>query len=247
MPSIKNLVRNMVRKIGFDIVKYPSSKFRTVPVFDLSVQFLMSAQGPNLSFIQVGANDGCFGDPLRKYILNFPWYGILVEPQPDVFATLRKNYDRVKDRLLFENVAIAETVSEVAMYKANSGYGNSVYAASVVSVNPRVVARQLGIKQTDLEQFTVPSSTLNELVSKHNISNLDVLQIDVEGQDYNVLKTLDLSKTTPRIVQFEHGHLSPHDVDNAVRYLSTNGYCILYGANQLDTIALHETFPLSID
>jgi FkbM family methyltransferase len=236
----------MVRKIGFDVVKYPASKFRTIPVFDLSVQFLMSSHGPNLSFIQIGANDGCLGDPLRKYILNFPWYGILVEPQPDVFATLRKNYDTVKDRLVFENIAIAETVSEVTMYKANTGYaGNSAYAASVVSVNPRVTAKQLGIKQTDLQQFSVPSCTLNKLISKHDISNLDILQIDVEGHDYNVLKTIDLSKTTPRIVQLETGHLSTNDLNNAVRYLSRNGYCILY-TSQLDTIALHETFPLSV-
>jgi FkbM family methyltransferase len=245
MGILKQFVRNSASRFGLKIMKYPTSQFRTFPVFDLSVQFLMAVQGPKLQFIQIGANDGSFGDPLRKYILNFPWHGIVVEPQPDVFAKLCGNYDAAKERLTFENVAIAGNASTVAMYRAKSiEPGAEAYASSVVSMDPKVIAKQLHTRQSELEPLSVPCATLDKLVSKHQMSHLDILQIDAEGQDFNVLKTLDLSKTAPLIVQVEHGHLSPQEIDRLVQYLDKGGYRVFYGGYQGDTVALHERFPL---
>ena len=252
MILLKQALNKFASRFGYNIMKYPSSQFDTVPVFDLSVQFLMAVQGQKLEFIQIGANDGSFGDPLRKYILKFPWHGIVVEPQPDVFARLCANYDAVKERLLFENIAIADHAGTITMYRRRAlplaGSGDSqasTYAASVSSMNPEVVARQLHIQKGELERFSIPCSTLDKLAVQHQMFHIDVLQIDAEGQDFSILKTLDLSSTAPLIVQLEHGHLSPVDVDKCVHYLSTNGYRILYGGRQSDTLALHETFPLA--
>ena len=103
MSYFKTLIRSLFRKFGYRIQKYPSVTFSSVPVFDLSVQLLMAARGPCLNFIQVGANDGRYGDPLRKYIMKHPWHGILIEPQPDIYAKLCENYASVRDRLIFEN------------------------------------------------------------------------------------------------------------------------------------------------
>jgi Methyltransferase FkbM domain len=83
-----------------------------------------------------------------------------------------------------------------------------------------------------------------KIVRKHSMSNIDVLQIDTEGGDFEVLKTLDLSKTSPLIVQFEHGHLTPQEIRGAVDYLNSHGYRVLYGGHQIDTLALHKSFPL---
>ena len=35
-------------------------------------------------FVQVGVHDGVMHDPLRKFILNNNWQGILIEPQKDM-------------------------------------------------------------------------------------------------------------------------------------------------------------------
>lgn len=244
MKLLRQPILDLAGHYGYSVLKYPSSQFRTVPVFDLSVQFLMAVQGPNLQFIQVGANDGCFGDPLRKYILNFPWHGIVVEPQPDVFKKLRGNYDAVKDRLIFENAAITNAAGPITMYRAKAGDSDPDYVSTVSSMNAEATARQLHIQKSQLEPFSVQCATLNQLVDKHGMPHLDILQIDTEGHDFNVLKTLDLSRTAPLIIQLEHGHLQPKDVDKLVQHLDKNGYRVLYGGRQHDTIALHETFPL---
>lgn len=198
MELLKQLIRNLASRYGFNIMKYPSSQFCTVPVFDLSVQLLMAVQGPMLQFVQVGANDGCLVDPLRKYILKFPWHGIVVEPQPDVFARLLSNYDAVKERLIFENVAIADGADQVIMYRAKiCDPRDEAYASSVVSMNPRLTAKMMHMRRSQLEPLSVRCTTLDKLISQHRMPHLDILQIDAEGQDFSVLKTLDLSTTAP--------------------------------------------------
>jgi FkbM family methyltransferase len=245
MKLIKALTRKAARKLGYQIHKYPSGEFLPISVFDLSVQFLMAVRGKDLNFIQVGANDGEYGDPLRKYILNFPWRGVLVEPQPDVFAKLKKNYEAIKDRLIFENVAIAKGVSSITMYKAPGNH--DTHQSSVVSTDPKQIGLQLGLRSQQLERFLVPCTSLNNLIKKYRMSQIDVLQIDAEGCDYDIIRDLDFSEISPLIIQFEHGGLAPRDVTRAVDCLDSHGYHVLYGGYQIDTIALHKSFPRLID
>jgi FkbM family methyltransferase len=181
MLFLKELLRNAARKFGYQIQKYPSAEFLSVPVFDLSVQLLMAVRGEQLNFIEVGANDGRSGDPLNRYVMQYPWYGMLIEPQPDVFVQLCENYASVRDRLIFENVAIANGLSTITMYR---GQGRDW---PITSVHKKVVAQ---LAPHDVELLTVPCTTLDELIRKHGMSNVDILQIDAEGHDYEVLKTI---------------------------------------------------------
>lgn len=244
---VTELIRKVARRAGYQIQKYPKSAFSPVPVFDLAVRQLMTLKGTQLSFVQVGANDGCFGDPLHKYIVRWPWHGVLVEPQPDVFNKLCQNYAAFKDRLIFENVAIGMRSSLELYIAPSSSEGQAEYPSSVVSARPSLVATQLGIGVEDLQKITVPCLTLNELAKRHRMTHIDVLQIDAEGQDYEILKTLNLLITRPLLIQFEHGHLSPGEVDGVVHYLASHDYRVLYGGHQVDSIAVSKEFISLID
>ena len=238
MAFLKELLRNTARNFGYQIQKYPSVEFSSVPVFDLSVQLLMAVRGERLNFFQVGANDGLSGDPLNPYIMQYPWHGMLIEPQPDMFAQLRENYASVCERLIFENVAIANGLSSITMYRGQSK------DYPITSVHRRVVAQ---LAPHDVESLTVPCTTLDTLIKKHDMSHVDILLIDTEGHDYDVLKSLDLAATSPLIIQFEHGLITSQEMDGAVRYLSSHGYRVLYGGRQIaDTIALHKNFPVMV-
>jgi hypothetical protein len=58
-------------------------------------------------FLQIGAYDGLAGDPLRPIVAEDErWYGILVEPQPQAFERLQRNYRDAAHRLVFLNCAI---------------------------------------------------------------------------------------------------------------------------------------------
>jgi len=46
-----------------------------------------------IAFLQIGSNDGIGGDPLREFIVGSAnWHGVFVEPVPQMFAQLRRNY-----------------------------------------------------------------------------------------------------------------------------------------------------------
>jgi FkbM family methyltransferase len=240
---LKDLLRNSIRRLGFEIRKFPRSEFQAAPVFDIVVQLFMAKHGESVSFIQVGANDGSFVDPLRRYILNYPWHGILVEPQEAAFKTLQANYAAAEGRLKFENAAVSDGASSISMYRAPSNYeGDKTYAASVVSADPEVAARQLNIDKSRLEQFSVRCITLDDLVDKYSVTKLDFLQIDTEGHDWHVLKTATLSRISPSIIQFEHGHLSNDTIDKVAEFLDVNEYSIYWGGHQGDSIALSKSF-----
>jgi FkbM family methyltransferase len=244
--AMKRLIRDAARKAGFSIMKYPVSPFRIMPMFDLSVRYLMAVKGNNLQFVQIGANDGVFGDPLREYVVKFPWRGILVEPQPAVFERLRANYDTQKERLIFENLAISDHSGQITMYGPKRDHADpTAYETTVTSVDSKVTGKQLRRSRGQLEALKVPCLTLNGLLEKHQMNSPDVLQIDVEGHEFKILSNLDLSRFTPLMIQFECGHLSASDIDQTVQRLTKANYRVMYGGIQSDTLAFHENFPLN--
>ena len=63
--------------------------------------------------MQVGANDGVYGEPLRSCVRRFGWKGILVESRPDVYARIVENYRDSAEHLIFENIAISPDAAQV--------------------------------------------------------------------------------------------------------------------------------------
>lgn len=242
--AMKKIIRNTARRAGFSIMKYPASPFPVMPVFRICVQYLMAAKGEVLQFVQIGANDGVFGDPLRDFVVKFPWRGIVIEPQPEVFSKLRANYDAQKERLILENVAISDHSGTITMYalKKEQGANLTTLETSASSADPRIAGKQL--HSNCLQAFTVPCLTLNDLLDKHSMTAIDILQIDVEGHEFKILSALDFSRYTPLLIQFETGNLSPKEIDRTVQCLTKSNYRIFYGGIQMDTLAIHKSFPL---
>lgn len=230
-----------LRRSGISIMKAPGVGYEPLPVFRLAVEMLMQIKGNSLRFIQVGANDGVYGDPIRPYILGNGWSGILVEPQIDVYNRLKQNYTAQRGRLIFENVAIG-TGPGLALYRppASLEEGQGVpHGLTVVSSDPEVVSRQTGIPKQRLEKIQVQCITLDELVEKHAYQGFDVLQIDVEGFDLDVLFTLSLEQQRPGLIQFEHGHLDRMQLASAADHLTRHRYKLYYGGRDSnDSVAM---------
>ena len=62
------------------------------------------------------------------------------------------------------------------------------------------------------------------------------MHIDVEGYDYHVLRQIDFSRFSPKLIQYEHQHLSDDELAASTALLSSRGYrCVNFG---LDTLAI---------
>ena len=66
--------------------------------------------------------------------------------------------------------------------------------------------------------------------------NVDLLNIDVEGYDFEIIKTIDWTKCIPEVLIFEYRHLNLQDFKSAISLLKKQGYkCFL---NDYDVLCL---------
>lgn len=197
---------------------------------------------PGFLFVQIGANDGIQEDPIRKYIHKYHWKGILVEPVKEYFERLVVNYADCKN-LSFENVAIDIEPGNKTIYKVKNNHTNgpTQWKNGIASLNPGH-HKLSGTSSEEIEAVQVKAITWETLICQHKIQSLDLLQIDAEGYDATILRSIDFTRIRPKIIRFEHNLLSgahtQRDVEAAIGLLMANRYHIF--ADKSDCIAYLE-------
>jgi FkbM family methyltransferase len=187
----------------------------------------------SFSFLQIGANDGFFNDPIRAIIDRFPgwkWEGILVEPNPKIFGSLQGNY-KGYEGLSFEQVAITDENKPITLYVSDGLADESVLS----SLSRSAAALSLGAKKSRIKEVSVPGCTLSTLFAKHNTTNLDLFITNTEGLDHDIMVQL-FSKThvCPHIIRFEHSLMRRADYAECCELLKIHGYALLQvGTNTL--------------
>jgi Methyltransferase FkbM domain len=82
----------------------------------------------------------------------------------------------------------------------------------------------------------VPCDTLRNILAAHDVVRVDLFHIDTEGYDYRVLRQFDFDRFRPRVVLYEHTHLTKTERKNATNLLKAYGYRICCG--RFDTLAV---------
>jgi FkbM family methyltransferase len=179
---------------------------------------------PRARFVEIGANDGEFGSALRRFILRREWSGVLVEPSPRAYARLRENY-RELDRIALENAAIAGHDGRTRLYELDpAAAGDPEWALALGSLDREHLVRQAPELTAHVTSEEVESLTFRTLCERHGIDALDLLVIDTEGHDHEILRQVDFRTIRPRLVIYEHLHLSPSTRADCDRLLSDAGY-----------------------
>ena len=216
-----------------------------MPHFNLRhfVQTLGRKRGKESFVLQIGAMDGQLFDPMHEYITQYQWSGLLVEPIPAQFARLQKTYAN-QPQLQLANVAIAEEVGTANMYHLPTdkvdnktlpkwGYGTSSFFKDRNALAFDEV-------QEHIEQIEVKTTTLPKLLADHKVQEIDLLQIDVEGYDYQVLKQFDFSKYQPLIINIEIVNLPKAENTATKKLLDEHGY--LHTKAGYDVLAISPKF-----
>lgn len=188
---------------------------------------------PRAFFVQVGACEGAIGDPLGYFMRVAGWRGILVEPVPYLAERIRANCSDLPGVVL-EEAAIAPEEGERVFHYVAPGSGDvrpEIYKTlgSFRRENLERHARYLADFEERVISKPVRCLPLDALCRKHGIERLDLLFCDAEGYDDVVLRTLDLARTPPRLLVWEHQHLSPEDAAACRQRLADAGYriCVL--------------------
>ncbi|GMI09452.1 hypothetical protein TrLO_g6849 [Triparma laevis f. longispina] len=202
-----------------------------------------------VTFIQVGAHVGRTRfDPIFPYAYKYGWSGLLVEPVRENYVELVKNYYNPNATSFkseseplnpftvgFENAAVCDFNGEADFEFVDpksdeiTGSAEYFYKGMGVSARGRLVEQNLNAPKEEYYGMKIATTsvrciTFPTLLKKHGITNFKVLQIDAEGADLDVIKSVDFNRYTPMLVHYEHTGLSIDEQYEALDHLHANGY-----------------------
>ena len=157
-------------------------------------------------YVEVGAND-----PRERsqtwHLEQQGWTGVLIEPQPDLAATLRAERK-------------GKVFAVACSSPAKAGQELPLHVAGPLSSLDR---RSMAPGAAPKKSSACPSAPSTAFSKRRQPRCFDFLSIDVEGHEIEVLQGFDLARWRPRLIMIEDhvADLSKH------RYLNAAGYRII--------------------
>ena len=213
------------------ITRQPRLAVRSCLPFVVAHELL---RNPRLTFLQIGAFDGIGEDDLRGLILAHKLRGVLVEPQPSAFARLQQTY-RNRPNVTLLQAAIAEQEGPRELYCKQ---GEASMAASF----DRDHLRRHGIADAEIDAQQVACHTVESALRAAGLTQVDLIQIDAEGYDGPIIRSIDFDRVRPRILRFEYRNMPARDADECLTLLASHGFRFIIEAR--DIIA-HQSAELS--
>jgi FkbM family methyltransferase len=150
--------------------------------------FLKSLEGKIKLFFDIGANMGEWTEEMLK--LNPAARGFLLEPNPDCISTLSTKFAN-NNNIRLITAACSDKPGRAAFFAEKGGGETSSLSG----------AGTYGARKIEVEVTTV-----DEIVSANQLTDIGYLKIDVEGFDLHVLKGAKnaLEKGLIDVIQFEY-------------------------------------------
>jgi FkbM family methyltransferase len=219
-----NLYRKLLREYhigGINGVRKAIRKKIFSPTINpVGIAINVITETPGYSVIQLGAfigntwNDPLFaslGDRLREVAGTL----VVVEPVKSFYHELVKNYGGTPG-VKFENVAISDRSGPATFFRLGVdpvAYGFPDWLSQLGSLKEERMTALWDRYESDkiLKQFyldhqveeIVECITFNELLDRHHLNQVDLLQIDVEGYELEILRSIDFDRTRVRFVNYE--------------------------------------------
>ena len=234
--KIKKTIRSIIQEIKFNINVVLLKKNIRGKIGDIPVSGLIEKSFTRTSFAQQGEDlvleriiQNILGWDLNEkriyvdvgayhpinnsvtYLLyKRKWTGIAFDP-----SEISKNlFNKYRPRDIFINAAVGEEDNAVVDFffpKKND----------FVMENTKIPKENKEYIKQKVNQIN-----LNNELNRKNINNFDLINIDVEGSEFEILNSLDLKKFKPRIIIIEIHAKNIHEALNTeeAKYLIQEGY-----------------------
>jgi FkbM family methyltransferase len=148
-------------------------------------------------FVEAGAHDGLFQSN-TKILEDLGWSGILVEPSESAFYQCKQNR-----KCVVENAALVSFDYE------------DEYISGSFDGSPRSAPLN--------GSYASPAKTLDSILKKHNLKNIDLLSLDVEGFEMEVLKGINFNEVNFKFMLIEVNVYS-YSLEELETFLLSKGY-----------------------
>jgi FkbM family methyltransferase len=170
-------------------------------------------------YVDVGAHDGITINNTIYFNKNNNWCGINIEPIKNVFDKLVIN--RPTDINL--NCAVCNNDGETE-FLCNVGYTEMISGIKE-NYDIRHLQRlefENMLSGSTTEVIKINTKKLETILDENNISHINYLSIDVEGAEFEVIKSINFDKVFIDIIGFENNY---DDLSiPIIEYLENNGF-----------------------
>lgn len=171
------------------------------------------------TYVIIGAFDLISHDTIYEQLLKEDdFMAIFVEPVPMYYMELIENCKKLRGICFFENTAISDKSETVEIEYVDPMYlyiyPSYITGCSSVVEHGKPINRFLqDVASEHRTSIKIKAITLEELLYKYNIEKIDYLQIDTEGYDERIVRSLDLDFYNVQKLKFETHYLSESFLD----------------------------------
>ena len=199
------------------------------------------ARSRRFLFVSIGAYDGVANDPINRFVRSHDCHGILLEPQPEVFARLGANYTQFPQCKLL-NAAVDEVSGSRTMYFVPPGVpGLPEWTEQIASFQIEHVLKheeQAPGLTAHVQSRDIRTICFNDLLDLFEVRAIDALQIDAEGMDAQLLAWFPFERLLPAVLHYEVTHLSSQERAAVRKRLEGFGYQIQEADGPSDDMAV---------
>ena len=164
----------------------------------------------NFGLVVIGAHSGGWLTPLFEEYQNQNI--LLVEPVPYNIALLKKNTAEYKN-INIETSAVSEKneikkfyyIKPEAVKKLGKHWASGIGSFDKQHILNHKNKRFL-VNDQDIEEINIQYLTFSDLIDKYLINSINLLQIDIEGAEFEVLNSIDFEKIEIKKIIFEFKH-----------------------------------------
>jgi FkbM family methyltransferase len=174
-------------------------------------------------YVDVGAHDGISINNTLYFEKNNNWTGINIEPIKKVFEKLVIN----RPNNINLNCAVCNNDGETD-FLCNMGY-----TEMISGIKDNFDKRHFDRLQRENQQrgsttevIKVKTKKLETILDENNIKHINYLSIDVEGAEFEVIKSINFNKVFIDVIGFENNY---YDVSiPIVEYLKNKGFITIH-------------------
>ena len=214
--SLISMIRKIIRRGGWDIIKYVPGGHPTARREKILQQYGIA------TVLDVGANTGQYGQGLRE--INYHGKIISFEPLHDAFIRLSIAAEN-DDSWLVHNYALGDANDKVKINIAGNSYSSSIVEMLPSHVESAPDSKYIGEQETEV-------TTLDSIFYTLCKQNKKVyLKLDTQGFEKNVLNGAEQSLPLVDTIQIEMSLVPLYQdellFDEMYQYLKTLGYALV--------------------
>ena len=137
---------------------------------------------------------------------------LLVEPVPYNYIKLKEDFKNKENIKICTNAVFSENKKRKFYYVDENSITKlgKHWASGIGSFNKNHIldhkTKRFKIEDQDIIETEIEFITFESLVKKYSIKSIDKLQIDVEGAEYEILKSINFKNIRIKSIQFESKH-----------------------------------------